>query len=197
MNQDEPLIISAVDDLDEARLQLPAFNPADILGKKFIKNVHGDPDRAEVKQQVYETRFLVSHSNGEREEIMIYNEIHDYIDRAVDEEQDDLFIFEEILDHRKGKNSKYEVLVKWETGEKTWKPLSSMAKQDPKTMAKYAEMQGLLDLPQWRRLKTHSRKNKIQYMRAVAALAGIKTTAAKFKFDVQIPNCFSHCIKLD
>ena len=72
-----------------------------------------------------------------------------------------------------------------------------MAKQDPKPMAKYAEVQGLLDLPQWRRLKRHSRRKKVCYMRAVTALAGIKKTAAKFKFGVQIPNNFYHCIKLD
>ena len=56
--------------------------------------------------------------------------------------------FEEVLDHRKGKDSKYEVLIKWETGEETWEPLSCMIKQDPKKMAKYAEDQGLLDAPQ-------------------------------------------------
>ena len=65
----------------------------DILGRKFIKNVHGDPHKAEVKEQLDETRFLVSIGDGEREEIMTYNEIHDYVEKAVSEDQDDLFIF--------------------------------------------------------------------------------------------------------
>ena len=63
-----------------------------------------------------------------------------------------LWIFESIEDHQRVDN-KWQVLVKWEDGSKTWEPLNVIAKDDPVTVARYANDQGLLDIPGWKRFQ--------------------------------------------
>ena len=64
------------------------------------------------------------------------------------------------MDHRKGKDRKFEVLVKWETGEETWEPLRIMIKEDPITMASYAAEHNLLDQDQWKCLRPYHHQQK-------------------------------------
>ncbi len=143
--QEAPLA-SEVDHLDQSRLRLPTIDPNQIMGKQFIKNVHGNPHKAKVIEELEEGKYLVKIGDGEREEILTYNEILDYIDTKENEEDNEnMFIFESILDHRIGKDKKYEILVKWETGEETWEPLNWMVKEDPITVAEYGQEQGLLN----------------------------------------------------
>ena len=91
-------------------------------------------------------------TDRQREEIIAYNEILDHADRKVNpDDNDQTFAFETILDHRRAKNRKYEVLVQWSTGEETWEPLRLMIKEDPITLATYAAKNRLLDEDQWKR----------------------------------------------
>ena len=95
------------------------------------------------------------------EEIVAYNDIVDFIEQ--DQTWDGLWKFKEILDHKKVshsdkknyKGSSYNALVEWETGEKTWEPLTTTDKTgvwntDPVTVGVYARKHGLLDTPGWR-----------------------------------------------
>jgi hypothetical protein len=48
----------------------------DIIGKQFIKTHNGFPHKAEVLQPMEDgTKFLIALGDGEREEILTYNEI--------------------------------------------------------------------------------------------------------------------------
>ena len=52
---------------------------------------------------------------------MEYNEIMDFVENQLsNDEEDKAWAFEAILDHRKDKKGKYELLIKWTTGQKTW-----------------------------------------------------------------------------
>ena len=136
---------------ERSTADLPTFDPSDIVGKKFLKDVNGSPHKAEVVEEVDQINFKVVIGDGDREEILTYNEIMDFVDKKWNpEDNDQTFMFESILDHRKAKNGKYEVLVKCESGQDTWEPLNEMVKSDPITWANYAKEQSLLDTPQWR-----------------------------------------------
>ncbi len=51
------------------------------------------------------------------------------------------------------KGSKYNIMIEWENGEITSKPLTLIAADDPITCAIYAKENGLLNLDGWKRFK--------------------------------------------
>ena len=99
--------------------------------------------------------------NDQYDEIVAYNDIVDFIEQ--DQTWDGLWKFKEILEHegplKKGdaryKGAHYNVRVEWETGEKSWEPLTTADKKgvydtDRVTVAIYARKHGLLDTPGWK-----------------------------------------------
>ena len=101
-------------------------------------------------------QFLVISTDGQQEEIVVYNDIISHIEKDYDESSDGsdrLFKFRDITGHQSPlisvdksyKGSKYNILVEWETGESTYKPLDLIAKTDPVTCAIYAKHNGSQD----------------------------------------------------
>src|SRR6478672_13360818 len=89
------------------------------------------------------------------------NEIMNFVeDQLTQDEDDQAWTFEVILDHRKTKKGKYELLIKWTTGEETWEPLSVIEEQDPVTVAMYAVDQQLLNIPGWRCFQKYVNRDK-------------------------------------
>ena len=66
-----------------------------------------------------------------------------------DEEGNELWIFSEILAHRKTKG-KVELQIRWDTWGFTWERMSEIRKTDPVTIAKYAKDKNLSDEPGWK-----------------------------------------------
>ena len=104
---------------------------------------------------------------------MSYVQILDHLDQQ--EQQEDLYEFRAITGHqgplspqdKNYKGSKYNVMVKWETGEITGDPLSVIiAADDPVTCAEYAKKDDLLHVNGWKRLK-HIAKDQKQQTRAI------------------------------
>ena len=121
--------------------------------------------------------FLVTSTDGQREEIVAYNDIIGHIEKDFDESSNGtkrLYKFRDITAHqgplistdRSYKGSKYNVLVEWETGETTYEPLDLIAKTDPVTCAMYAKRNGLLSTPGWKRFK-HIVKNQKKLTRII------------------------------
>ena len=54
-----------------------------------------------------------------------------------------------------------EVLL--DTGEKTWEPLNTTKADDPITVLKYVDKQGLVDKPYWKRANRYL-KNKKKFL---------------------------------
>jgi hypothetical protein len=127
--------------------------PENMAGYKFITNHQGFPHRATVVGPLEQdpTKYLVELGDGDRQEIMTYQQIMDLVEDQLDtDENTKLWTYESILDHRKNNKNKFEVLVKWTTGEETWEPLTWIAHQDPMTLATYAKEHGLLNQPGWK-----------------------------------------------
>jgi hypothetical protein len=148
----DPLIYSKLmDHIETGRLKLPSIDPDDLSGYHFVKEVNGDQYRAEVIGRLEDTdKFrLQIGEEGNREELIEYNDLLEAIERDLNDSPDDgerLWTFSDILNHRTYQG-KQEVLVKWDIGEETWEPLTLMRTQDPVTVAKYAKDNSLLETP--------------------------------------------------
>ena len=136
--------------------------------------------------------------------IIAYNELSDLIAEQHDAEargESDYFRFIDILHHRtakiKGKQPLIEVLVLWEDGSKTWQDLTSIFKDDPVTVAKYAKDHNLLDVPRWKRCKKIARCAKMLQQMINNLRYHQSHTAIHYKFAVQIPCNYKEAIQLD
>ena len=61
-----------MDTLNISQLNLPEFNPQDLLGKEDIKDINGHPHKIKVKEQIEEGKYLAEVGDGTKEEIVTY-----------------------------------------------------------------------------------------------------------------------------
>ena len=137
--------------------------------------------------------------NGEREEVVAYNQIVDHIE--ADQTFDGIWKYKEILDHKKVKpsdedyrGSKYNLLIEWETGERTWEPLTTVDKKgiydlDRVTVAIYARQNKLLDEPGWRlpgMRKLAKTQKRLLRLANQAKLSSYRNTM-KYMYGVRVP----------
>ncbi len=98
-------------------------------------------------------KFRISINDDEYKEIIMYNELMDFIEKNKDNE-DIVWKFKHIVGHQgplicpdpNYKGSKYNVLMEWENGEITKEPLAIIAADKPITGAIYAKGKGLLEI---------------------------------------------------
>ncbi|MGH3055873.1 MAG: hypothetical protein ACRDL7_12945, partial [Gaiellaceae bacterium] len=95
------------DRIEDTQLKLPTVDPASLIGFQFIRDYRGDKFRAKVKCPVSDDKFLVELGDGQREEIMAYNELIQLVDQQLTDEPDDgekLWTYKKVQNHRKVKN---------------------------------------------------------------------------------------------
>ena len=140
---------------------------------------------------------------GDAEEIMTYNAVIDGINRQIQRElnqtpEERVWIFKDIISHRKTKDKKHEVLVKWEDDQETWEPLKVIAKDDPVTCARYAMDNDLLDVPGWKRFRRYQKLNAKTMSRLIRQnKLRSKREGPKIKFGVRVPMNHKEAMKLD
>ena len=197
----QPEEIKAFDTVSDSipinQLRLPHIQPEDLIGFKFVSKIGEDAFSAQVKEKLEDERYLVSFGDGQREEVMSYNTIMEHVNDLNMADSDGMWTFEKILDHRKGKHKKFEVLVKWSTGEETWEPLSVIGDSDPVTCGRYAKDNNLLNTPQWKRFKRYSKDKKHIYRLHKQIKLQNAKRAQKFKFGIQIPRTYKEAMALD
>ena len=121
--------------------------------------------------------FVLGIGNGKLEGIISYNQLVDHLEAAANadnEISEDLFKFRAPIGHQgplkptdpNWKGCKYNVLVDWETGEKTYEPLSVLAADDPVTCTMYDKENDLLHIDGWKRFRNLVKRN-MTLMRAV------------------------------
>ena len=151
---------------------MPTFDPDDLVGRTFLQE-NNKEDGTRFRCRIVETireqdvalknspehiQFRVSVNNDQYEEIMMYQEILDHIERSEAEESEVLWKFKRIVGHEgplsrddpNYKGSLYNVMMEWEQSEVTREPLSIVAADDPVTCAIYAKENGLLELDGWK-----------------------------------------------
>jgi hypothetical protein len=202
--------------IDPCDLKLPKFSPGELQGLTFLHKVGDETFRAEVVEKVITTdernekdiiQFLVKVGGDDRQELIAYNELSDLIERqrTIEAAGETMFTFKAIKDHQgplkagdaRYKGSKFNVLVEWEDGAETWEAFELIAKDDPVTAARYAEEQGLLDTPGWKRLKRiASRKKMFQRMDNQTNLKS-RRRSIRYQFGVQVPRDAKEALRLD
>ncbi|MGH7954713.1 MAG: reverse transcriptase domain-containing protein [Gloeomargaritales cyanobacterium] len=181
-------------------------DPKDLVGYRFIKDFRGDPFAARVVEHLEDGRYRVELGDGDREEIMVYNDLVQLADRRITDDPDDgerVWIYDDISDHRpiRGRSNQWEVLVKWATGEQSWEPLSVIHSTDPVTLAKYAKENNLLDKDGWKRYRAMCKDEK-RYVRMLRQATLQKARAAtngdnRTKYGVKVPRNEKEAIELD
>ena len=102
---------------------------------------------------------------------MSYSQLVDQQEAAANEENeinDDLYKFRALIGHQgplkatypNWQGCKYSVLVEWETGEKTYEPLSVLAEDDPVTCATYFKENDFLHNDGWKMFRHIAKRDK-------------------------------------
>ena len=114
-----------------------------------------------------------------------------------DEEFQDYWSYEKILEHRPIGNSKFEVKLLWDNQEETWEPMENIKEDDKFMLAKYAHDKGLIETPGWKwaRRITKNPKKFIRMARIFNAMK--KRNRPVWKFGVELPRNVEHAFKLD
>ncbi len=99
--------------------------------------------------------------------------------------------------HPNWKKSKYNILVEWETGEKTYEPLLAFIKDDPVTCAQYAKANDLLHLDEWKKLRTLARRAKVLSRAILQSKLRQARRSNKYMFGYLIPKSYKEAMEFD
>jgi hypothetical protein len=160
-------------------------DPQELLGRTFLVDTQEDGQRfhahivecisdheSNVRHLDNHVKFRISVNEDEYEETITYNELLDFIEKN---QGNDAIVWRfrrivghqgPLLRHDKDYNgSRFNLLVEWENGEITTKPLSVIAADDPVTCTVYAREHELLDVEGWKRFRNLAkRKKNISYV---------------------------------
>ena len=132
----------------------------------------------------------------------------DHLETADNEDNqisDDLYKFRALIDHQgplkatdpNWKGYKYNVLVDWETGEKTNEPHSVLAVDDPVTCATYAKQNDLLHVDGWKRFRNLTKRDKILTRAVMQSKIRQARRSSKYMFGDLIPKSYKEALEFD
>ena len=197
-DKEKPTILqSESDHIDITKLRLPTFEPEKYIGYQFVyEDQEGQKIRAKVKEIMPENRYLIELGDGMKEDVITYNGLMDYVERNMNPDGEQTWMFEKILDHRK-KKGQIELLILWSTKEETWEPLKNMAADDPMTVVAYAKDKGFLDKPGWKRFRRFAKNQKVFIRMLRQVNAARHKNVAKYKFGVRVPKSYAEALEID
>ena len=122
-----------------------------------------------------------------------------YENTKEDEECNDYWKFEEILDHKTNSKGRIQLLMKWKGfDEPSWELLNIIREDDPEAVFNYAKRKGLLNNPKWKWAKRRSERIKEKKNTQSKIMATKrKKRGPKFKFGHKVPKTIQECYELD
>ena len=221
-NPDQDPMKFTVDRLDTVNPTVPDVAPDDMQGRTFLMppREDGTRHRARIVKMIADHKKDLEHHpelikfkclvNNDYEEVVAYNDIVDFIEQ--DESWDGIWKFEEILDHQgpltpsdpRYKGSRWNTLVRWDTQEKTWEPLTTKDKagiydSDPVTVAIYARKHNLLDTKGWKLPLIKKYAKTQQRILRLANQAKLHSFRHKpiYMYGFQVPRNYQQALDLD
>ena len=213
---------SSHDDGPTSNKPLPEFDPDDLVGRTFLLPPGDNRERLRAKvtrkvvevieeaegERVQKLSYILGIGNGKVEEIISYNQLVDHLEAAANEDNeisDDLFKFRALIGHQgplkptdpNWKGSKFNVLVEWETGEKTYEPLSVVAADDPVTCASYARENDLLHIDGWKRFRNMAKRDKTLTRAVMQSKIRQVRKSNKYMFGYLIPRSYNESLECD
>ena len=136
------------------------------------------------------------------EKIISYSQLKDHLESANEDNEisDDLYKVRALIGHQEPlkptdpnwKGCKYNVLVDWETGEKTYEPL-----YDPVACATYAKENGLLHTEGWKRFRNVAKSDKTLTRAVMQSKIRQIRRSNKYMFGYLIPKAQKEALELD
>ena len=194
----------------------PGFDPTSLIGRSFLTNeedgtrklgevidyiadfedaLEGNPDRLRFKVKVGDKIF---------EEMLDYQNICDCVEDAV-QNDDGTHNFRRVVGHRtkgSGTRKRIQLLVLWESGERTFEPMTTIYNADRYMVAEYAQEHGLLDeweglYPRFKLKRAASQSDRL--MRFQAQVQRIKNNRAQvvYQYGHQVPRSHADAMRLD
>jgi hypothetical protein len=157
--------------------------------------------RGKVKQRIDDSSYRVAFDNG-KQRTYEYEEIIQMANRD-DEDAVERWTYEKILHHRwspdKGRKGKIDVQLKWAGYEDpTWEPMEMIKRDDPVTLAKYADEHHLTGQSMWKWTHRYIKnKQKLNRMYRQALMCKKKSFGIKFQFGVRVPRTTREAYQLD
>ena len=186
---------------------LPPGDNGERLRAKVTRKVVEDIEQAD-GERVQNLSFILGIGSGKLEEIISYNQLVDHLKAAANDENkisDDLLKFRALIGHQgplkptdpNWKGCKYNVLVDWETGEKTYEPLPVLAADDPVTGAMYVKENALLHIDGWKRLRDLAKRDKTLTRAVMQSRIRQARRAKKYMFGYLIPRPYTGALEFD
>ena len=132
----------------------------------------------------------------------------DHLEAAANEDNeinDDLIKFRALIGYQgplkptdpNWKGCKFNVLVEWETGEKTYEPLSILAADDPVTCATYAKENDLLHIEGWKWFRNLAKRDKTRARAVMQSKIRQVRRSSKYMFGYLIPKSYKEALEFD
>ena len=192
------------------------ISPSNLIGRSFLMD--SEPDGQRFRARIVEMvedhdhqlendperiKFLCSFDQDTQEDLLTYNQVLDHLNR--DQENPVIWKYKKIVSHqgplngddKDYKGSLYNVMLEWEGGEITAKPLNLIAKDDPITCAIYAKENNLLEKEGWKRFKSIARREKKFTRMAKQAFLRSFRSSPKYKYGHEVPRDYEDAIRLD
>ena len=143
--------------------EMPTIYVDSLLGRTFISEPDEDYGQARARVVGVETmgqktpdgrdqlfKFRCKVGDKEFEKLMTYNRMLEWCDK--DLHDGDMYKLIGLCGHRRHptKKGQWQLLVEWETGEKTWNDFNTTWEGDPVTVALYARKHNMLNVEGWR-----------------------------------------------
>jgi hypothetical protein len=195
-----PITISTVDDLVGRSFLMEPDEDGQRFRATIVEKIQDFDHKLENNSE--RIKFLCTMNEGQREEIISYNQVME----ALDKENDGvLWKYKRIVSHqgplprhhKDYKGSPYNLMVEWENGEITDATLPEMIKADIVTVAQYAKENNLLDKPGWKKLRHIAKNDKKFFRMAKQAYLRSFRSAPKYKYGVEIPKDYDDAMRLD
>jgi len=154
-----------------------------------------------VRERFNDGTYRVEYPDG-KQRIYEYEDLIDKLNRQ-DEDDEERWTFDKILSHRWSplpeRRGKIDLQLKWDGYEvPTWEPLEVMKRDDPVTVAKYAQENGLVEQSMWKWAKRYIKnEKKITRMYRQMLAAKSRKTGAKYQFGVRVPRSLKQAYELD
>jgi hypothetical protein len=190
-----------------ARIQLPTFSPEQLIGKSFPRTYDsGNTYKATVVKRINahqeqtkrETKFLLDIGDGAFDELISYHELSQLISNHQTlhpHDPDTPWTFTSILDHigplptdhPEYKGSAYYLLIRWDDDSETYEPLAIMFRDDPVTLAIYAQQHDLLDTPGWKHVKRFLPNNTAASILIHKSVTSHQPPTPIYQFGIEVP----------
>ncbi len=197
---------------DDDDYKAATIDPLDLVGRTFLMPVQEDGQRlrativgfeeayeGQVERHPERTKFRVKVGDEEFEDFAEYNDMCDFIEEQV-QNPDGTWKFRRIIGHTSpDDNGPHKVLIEWESGERTFEPISEIYRADKWLLAEYAKENDLLDAWDSSRVRVkQAAKNCANVLRLInqARMRSNRATPI-FKYGHQVPRSHDEAMELD